>query len=103
MKKEAEGNDVFFNGRFIGSVENANDFTRKIKEKRRSGEFPIELSVRYNSQYNNIMLSTEVGRVLRPLIVVENGKSKLTEEHMNLLRDVNSKWNDLIKWDNRIS
>ena len=42
----------------------------KLKEKRRTGELPIEMSVRYKNSLNNITISTEVGRVLRPLIIV---------------------------------
>jgi DNA-directed RNA polymerase subunit B len=99
MKKEmeSEGSDVFFNGRFIGHTEAAQDFTKKLREKRRMGEFPIELSVRYNPSQDNILLSTEVGRVMRPLIIVENGKLRLTEEHLNLVNDRSLKWMDLIK------
>ena len=98
MKKdENTGGDVFYNGRFIGVIENGKEFAKKLREKRRQGELPLELSIRYNAQLNNIVLSTEVGRVMRPLIVVENGKSKLTEEHLNLIKDRSLKWNDLIK------
>jgi len=97
MKKEDNGGDVFYNGRFIGVIDNGKEFAKKLREKRRQGELPLELSIRYNAQLNNIVLSTEVGRVMRPLIIIENGKSKLTEEHLNLVKDRSLKWNDLIK------
>ncbi|MFA5258901.1 MAG: DNA-directed RNA polymerase subunit B'' [Candidatus Pacearchaeota archaeon] len=99
MKKEMEkeGNDVFFNGRFIGHVENPAKLAKELREKRRIGEFPIELSIRYNKELNNVLLSTEVGRVMRPLIILDNGKSRLTEEHLRLLDEGDLKWNDLIK------
>ncbi|MFA5857317.1 MAG: DNA-directed RNA polymerase subunit B'' [Candidatus Pacearchaeota archaeon] len=99
MKKEVGENitDIFFNGRFIGSIENPIKLIKELKEKRRQGEFPIELSFRYNPSLNSIVLSTEVGRVMRPLIILDNGKSRLTEEHMRLLREGSLKWNDLIK------
>ncbi len=98
MKREMEnGKDIFYNGRFIGGVENPFYIIKELKEKRRNCEFPIELSIRYNKSFDNILLSTEVGRVLRPLIIVENGKSRLTEEHIKILREKHLKWNDLIQ------
>jgi len=99
MKKEieGEGKDVFLNGRFVGHVNNTKDFAKSLKEKRRQAELPTELSIRHDKTLDNVLLSTEIGRVMRPLIIIEDGKSRLTEEHRNLLRDGNLKWNDLVK------
>jgi DNA-directed RNA polymerase subunit B len=99
MKREIEssGNDIFYNGRFIGHIDNAKQFIDKLKEKKRKGELPIELSIRHNQALDNILLSTEVGRVLRPVIIVENGKAKLTSEHLKLLKQGSLSWDDLIK------
>jgi DNA-directed RNA polymerase subunit B len=96
LKKE-EGIDVFFNGRFIGFAENPVEFARKVREARRANEFPIELSVRYDEKLDQIIMSTEVGRVLRPLIIAENGASKLKDEHLVLLEEGKIKWDDLVK------
>jgi len=99
MKTEMEstGSDIFFNGRFIGHVEGHEEFTNNLKEKRRAGELPIELSIRYNKALDNVLLSTEVGRVMRPLIIIENGKPRLTEEHIKLLKENSLLWDDLLK------
>jgi len=99
LKKEieGEGKDVFLNGRFIGHIDNSQKFISQLKEKRRSGELPLELSIKYNKALDNVLLSTEIGRVMRPLIVIESGKPKLTSEHMNLLRDKSLNWDDLVK------
>ncbi len=88
--------DIFFNGIFIGSVDNE-DFVYKVREERRKNLLPIELSIRLDKTTNTIYISTEVGRVLRPLIIVENGKPKLTEEHEKLLEEGKIKWDDLLK------
>ena len=99
MKKEMEssGSDIFYNGRFIGHIDNAKEFVNNLREKRRKSELPMELSIRHNSALDNILLSTEVGRVMRPLIIVNNGKPRLTEEHISLLKDGSLHWDDLIK------
>lgn len=97
LSKEAKGSDVFFNGRFIGFSENPHDFVKKARQDRRAGHFPKELSIRYDRHLNFIMMSSEVGRVLRPIIVVENGASKLRDEHLVLLENNKIKWVDLVK------
>jgi len=99
MKKEmeAEGTDVFYNGRFIGHVENYQEFMNALKKKRRTGEVSSEISIRFDKALGNVLLSSEVGRVMRPVIIVENGKQKLTEEHMKLLREDSLSWDDLVK------
>jgi len=95
LQKE-NGQDIFLNGRFIGFASDAREFVKKTREARRAGQFPKELSIRYNESFNQITMSTEVGRVLRPLIVVENGESRLKNEHRMLLEEDKMKWNDVI-------
>jgi len=99
MKKEAdsEETDIFFNGRFIGHISEPTNLIMNLKEKRRKGELPIELSIRYNKTIESILLSTEFGRVMRPLIIVKNEKSSLTEEYIKLLKENSLKWEDLLK------
>jgi DNA-directed RNA polymerase subunit B len=93
---QEEGNNVFFNGRFIGYVKNSADFAAKVRDARRKGEFPKELSVRNDEMLEQITMSTEVGRVLRPLIVAENGASRLKDEHIVLLEEGKIKWIDIV-------
>ncbi len=91
-----KGKDVFFNGRFIGFVENPEEFAKNVRKLRRNGELPKELSVRNDKFLDQITMSSEVGRVLRPLIVVEDGASKLKDEHLVLLENNKMKWTDLV-------
>jgi DNA-directed RNA polymerase subunit B len=90
------GKDVFFNGRFVGFAKDAKDFAAKVRNARRNSEFPKELSVRYNEKTEIILMSTEVGRVLRPVIVVDNGVSRLKDEHLELLEEGKITWSDLV-------
>ena len=96
-KEGVKGREVFFNGRFIGGVENPEEFIKKIKEKRRDGELPIQMNIRNDSNFEIVLISTESGRVLRPLIIVENGNPKLRNEHLIQLEQGELNWDDLIK------
>jgi DNA-directed RNA polymerase subunit B len=94
--KEQPGKDVFFNGRFIGTAANTQDFIKKLRHSRRAGQLPKEMSIRYETILDQISMSTEVGRVLRAVIVVENGASILKDEHVLLIEQNKLSWRDLV-------
>ncbi len=89
--------DVFFNGRFIGSVEKGSDFMKKVVNERRQNKLPIQLNIRLDKLVKTIYISTEVGRVLRPLIIVENGKNRMTEDYKNKVEKGEIGWKDLLE------
>ncbi len=92
-----EGREVFLNGRFIGSTKEPYLFISRIKEKRRKGELPIQMNIRNDEFAQAISVSTETGRVLRPLIIVENGSPRLKDEQLIQIEQGIMKWEDLIK------
>ena len=96
-KTEIGETDVFLDGKFIGVVENHEEFVKNVREKRRSGVFPLEINIRDESDFNTIIISTEPGRALRPLIIVDNGVPRLTRDHLAKLERDEMKWDDLIK------
>ncbi|MEM4318678.1 MAG: DNA-directed RNA polymerase subunit B'' [Candidatus Pacearchaeota archaeon] len=86
--------DVLWNGKFIGKSNL--DFVKNFKEKRRKGEINKFVSISYDSSAKIISIFSDAGRVVRPLIVVKEGKPALTEEHLNLLRENKLKFSDLL-------
>ncbi|MEK6897539.1 MAG: DNA-directed RNA polymerase subunit B'', partial [Nanoarchaeota archaeon] len=97
METGEKGTEVFFNGIFIGSIKNPMEFTRSIREKRRRSELPIQMNIRYDEHFQIITISTEPGRVLRPLIIIDNGISKLKNEHLLRIEQGEIGWKDLVK------
>ncbi len=89
--------DVYLNGRLIGSTENHELVIKDLKQMRLEGIFSPEISISYNNEYNDIEIWTDEGRIVRPLIKIENGKPLLTQEHIEKLK------NKEITWDNLIS
>jgi len=94
--EEAQGTEVFFNGIFMGGVESPDEFVKSIKEKRRSGELPTQMGIRYDKNFEDIIISTEPGRVLRPLIIADNGVPRLKDEHLLMIEQDKMKWRDLV-------
>ncbi len=91
-----EGVDVFFNGRFIGSIKEPTEFVKKIREKRREGMLPLQMNIRNDENFGIVTISTEPGRALRPVIIVDNGISRLKNEHLIQLEQNEINWKDLI-------
>jgi DNA-directed RNA polymerase subunit B len=96
-RQGTEGREVFYNGIFIGSVKDHIDFTKKMREIRREGKLPYNLNIRDDENFQNVLISTEPGRVLRPVIIVENGTSRLKNEHLVQLEQGEMKWDNLIE------
>jgi len=91
-----DGKEVFFNGIFIGNINEPLGFISSLKEKRRAQQLPLQMNFRYDDIFGMVLITTEVGRALRPLIIVENGVSKLKDEHLIKLQQDEISWKDLI-------
>jgi DNA-directed RNA polymerase subunit B len=89
--------DIFLDGKYVGSTNEPEKIIGKIKEERRNGIISSQVNVAYYKDLDEIRILTDSGRVRRPLIIVENGKPKLTEEHVEKLKKGEMKWDDLIK------
>lgn len=96
MKEEGDL-DVFYNGRFVGMIDEATSFVTAVKEERRSGELPIEMSVRFDKLLDTVFISSEIGRVIRPLIIVKNGEAMLKDEHLALIKSGQLSWKNLFE------
>ena len=78
--------DVFLDEKYIGSIDNLKDFITKLKKERKEKPFLKSLNIYYDEEFNELFLNICNGRARRPLITVENGKSKLTKEHTDNFR-----------------
>jgi len=88
---------VYINSRIVGYCENGKELESKLKEAKRKGELPFDSSIVYNPQTNEVHIFTDRGRLLRPLIVVKDGKPLLTEKHIKLLEEKKITFWDLVK------
>jgi len=95
-KNLTEGSELFFNGNYLGNIKDASSFSEKLRKLRRESTLPSQLSISYNKGLQRIAISTEAGRVLRPLIIVKNGKSKMTDEILLSLEQDIISWKDLV-------
>ena len=86
---------VFVNGSWEGTIENREEVYKTLKGLKGS-QLNSEISIISDSINDEIRISTEMGRFVRPLLVVEDGKLKLSKTHLDLLRRGKWGWTDLI-------
>jgi len=95
-----EGNDgynVFMDGKILGTEKNPEALVEKIRSKRRAGVISPMISVSFVPDFEEVHINTNSGRLLRPLIILENGRPRLTQKHLEKLESNEINWNDLLK------
>jgi DNA-directed RNA polymerase subunit B len=86
-KRGTKWADVFLNGRLIGIHPAPQVLVKTIRQKRRAGEIDNQTNIAYYEDTHEVQVNCDAGRVRRPVIVVENGKSKLTDEHLRMVNE----------------
>ena len=86
-KRGTKWADVFLNGRLIGIHPAPQVLVKAIRQKRRAGEIDNQTNIAYYEDTHEVQVNCDAGRVRRPVIVVENGKSKLTDEHLRMVNE----------------
>ncbi|MEK6863166.1 MAG: DNA-directed RNA polymerase subunit B [Nanoarchaeota archaeon] len=89
--------EVYLNSKFVGMVENPPSFISEVKDLRRKGAISEEVSVYYDAEAQEVHLACDAGRAQRPLIIVKEGKSLLTEKYLRQLGEGEITWHDLIR------
>ncbi|MGB9718998.1 MAG: DNA-directed RNA polymerase subunit B [Candidatus Anstonellales archaeon] len=95
--KKSERTTVYLNGRLVGYYKDGKALAYRLREKRRTNELNSQVNVYFKEQTNELFINTDRGRVRRPYIVVEGGKSKLTPEIVERVKKKQLNWNHLIK------
>ncbi len=90
---------VFLNGTIIGYHPDGAKLVEEIRKLRRQGKIHYEVNVAYyRTEYiNEVYVNCDAGRIIRPLLVVENGKLKITKEDIEKLRRGEITFEDLVK------
>jgi len=89
--------EVFLNSKYIGKVNNGKDYAAQLIGLRRSNKLPFSMNFLYDAKIDQVMIESGSGRCIRPLIVVRNGKSALTESQVEQLEKNELKWSDLVQ------
>ncbi len=92
-----KGAKVFLNGRLIGYHNDPSRFKDQVAILRRRGEISNEVNIANYPDAGEVQINCDAGRVRRPLFIVDNGRPKLTLEHIEKLRNHEWRFSDLVR------
>ncbi|KAF8737802.1 hypothetical protein HU200_014032 [Digitaria exilis] len=88
---------VMFNGLILGKHRQPQTFANAMRKLRRSGKIGEFVSIFVNEKQHCIHIASDGGRVCRPLIIADNGISRVKEHHMKELRDGIRSFDDFLR------
>lgn len=88
--------EMYLNGKFLGYVENYEEFVKQVKTERRKGTIDLNVNIYYDEVSDEIHIESLRGRARRPLVVVKDGISLLNEKYLKQLQKGEIGWDQLI-------
>lgn len=93
---------VFMNGAWVGSLDNKDVVTtiKNLKHAKRCGKIHMFTGIIWKPMFRELWLTTEAGRLLRPLFCAETIREIAADSSGELNKQVNSlkTWNELLLW-----
>jgi len=89
--------NVYLDGIPLGTTSNPTELINSLREKRRTGKIANEVNFVYYPKLNEVRINTDAGRVRRPLVIVDNGVSRLTKEIKEKIANNEITWKDLLE------
>ncbi|KAJ9617020.1 DNA-directed RNA polymerase III complex subunit Rpc2 [Cladophialophora chaetospira] len=87
---------VMLNGTPVATTRTPTHFLTSFRRLRRSGRISEFVSIFINHHHNTIQVATDEGRICRPLIIVEEKKSKVTKRYLKSLRQGSMDFDDFL-------
>ncbi|KAF1961503.1 DNA-directed rna polymeras-like protein III subunit [Byssothecium circinans] len=87
---------VCLNGTPIAVTDTPKRFLNNFRKLRRMGRLSEFTSININHDFNEVHIATDEGRICRPMIVVENGRSKITARYLKALRKGTMEFEDFL-------
>ena len=87
---------VYVNGSLVGTHPEPDELAAQIRESRRQGEISEMVNVAVKDRTREVIVNADAGRARRPLIVVEDGDPRLTDEHIEGVENDELQFDDLV-------
>jgi len=63
------------------------ELVNELRKMRRQGFVSRQVNVALNESTREVIINSDMGRARRPLLIVENGALKVTEEHVEKIKN----------------
>ncbi|EFA82075.1 RNA polymerase III [Heterostelium album PN500] len=88
---------VFLNGQIIGIHNSPTLFVNTLRKMRRAGRIREFISICKNEAHKTVSIACDGGRLCRPMIIVENGRPRVQQFHIEELKDGLRTFDDFIR------
>ncbi|WP_255151441.1 DNA-directed RNA polymerase subunit B [Halorarius halobius] len=87
---------VYVNGSLIGTHPEPHELARNVREARRRGEVSEMVNVSVKDGTNEVIINADAGRARRPLLVVEDGETLVSDDEIAAVKDGDLSFEDLV-------
>lgn len=88
---------VIFNGLILGKHRQPKRFANAMRKLRRAGKVGEFVSIFVNDPQRCVYVASDGGRVCRPLVIADEGISRIKDHHMKELRDGVRSFDDFLR------
>lgn len=90
-----EKTKIFLNGNWVGCYDKDQYLLKTLKNLRRQKKIPEEISIVQKLQNKEILIFTDQGRLIRPLLIVQDRELLIKKSHIEQLRSHEIAFSDL--------
>ncbi|ELY64142.1 DNA-directed RNA polymerase subunit B [Natronococcus jeotgali] len=96
MSSQQREAKVYVNGSLVGTHPDPHELAEQIREARRIGDVSEMVNVSVKERTREVIVNADAGRARRPLLVVEDGEPRISEQEMSALQDGDLEFEDLV-------
>ncbi|MCO8244584.1 MULTISPECIES: DNA-directed RNA polymerase subunit B [unclassified Haladaptatus] len=88
---------VYVNGSLVGTHPDPEQLADQVREARRRGDVSEMVNVSVKGRTSEVIINADAGRARRPLLVVEDGETRITDEETEALKQGDLSFEDLVE------
>jgi DNA-directed RNA polymerase subunit B' len=88
---------VYVNGSLVGAHPDPEQLADQVREARRRGDVSEMVNVSVKERTSEVIINADAGRARRPLLVVEDGETRITDEEVEALNQGDLSFEELVE------
>ncbi|NHN48249.1 DNA-directed RNA polymerase subunit B [Halostella sp. JP-L12] len=88
---------VYVNGSLVGTHPDPHQLAEQIREARRRGDVSEMVNVSVKDRTREVIVNADAGRARRPLLVVEDGETLISDEEIEAVKEGTLDFEDLVE------
>jgi DNA-directed RNA polymerase subunit B' len=97
MSSQQREAKVYVNGSLVGTHPDPHELAEQIREARRIGDVSEMVNVSVKDRTREVIVNADAGRARRPLLVVEGGEPRISDQELEALQNGDLDFEDLVE------